>query len=122
MKRITVFITILFYVQSLYGQNSFKAVVKDKVTLEVLQGVTVSAGNNTKATVVSNASGMAVINDLTTGNTTIRFSYVGYKAQEVTVTIPDTIMHTVLMDKEESALESVTVVASTRSNDAVTTQ
>src|SRR5215210_1459406 len=119
MKRITVFIIILFYFQSLLAQNGFKAVVKDKTTLEVLHGVTVSVTNNAKATFVSNASGIAVVNGLAAGNTTILFSYVGYKTQEITVTIPDTITHTILMDRDEAALESVTVVASTRSNDPV---
>lgn len=106
-------------VQLSHAQNSFRAVVKDKATLELLQGVTVSVTNHLKSSSTSNTTGTVVIGNLASGNAMLRFSYVGYKTQELTVTIPDTATHIIAMERDENALQNVTVVASTRSNDAI---
>jgi len=118
MKEIVLLI-IAFSVQSLLAQNNFKAVVKDKATLEPLEGVTVSASNNLKTTTATNKSGIALLNNLTAGTDTIHFSSVGYKPFEVSITIPDTTIHTILLERDETALQNIIVVASTRNNDPI---
>jgi outer membrane receptor for ferrienterochelin and colicins len=119
MKRIIVLLGALVFAQSLLAQSNFRAVVKDSATLELLQGVTVSASNNSKASTVSNASGTVVLDNLAAGATVINFSYVGYKRRQLSITVPDTVTYTILMQQDETALQDVTVVASTRSNDPI---
>ena len=113
MKRIAILAIIQFSVAVLLAQNSFKAVIKDKTTLELLPGVTVAVSNNVKATTASNASGTVRISNLTAGTAIINFSYIGYKTQQLSITIPDTAVYTILMEQDEMALQNVTVVAST---------
>lgn len=117
MKVISLALAIILAIQDVIAQNSFKAVVKDKSTSEPLPGVTVAVAAIAKAT--TDAKGWVELNGLADTVSTVRFSYVGYKPQKLTVTLPDTSLHTVLMEAEESTLENVTVVTTTRSNDPV---
>jgi outer membrane receptor for ferrienterochelin and colicins len=119
MKKAVLLFALVMVVESLVAQQLFKAVVKDKVTLAFLQGVSVIVGENPKVATTSTANGLVVLENLKAGSSTIHFTYVGYKPQEITVTLPDTTTHTILMEQDETALQNVTVVASTRSNDPV---
>ena len=109
----------LFGVHSLHGQNTFRAVVKDKVTHEFLGGVTVSAADNTKAATTSDGRGVVSLKGLSDGPATIHFSFIGYKPFEISTTIPDTVQHAIYLEQDEKVLQQVTVVSSTRNNDPV---
>ena len=118
MKKAILSTLFIFWLQSLWSQNNFKVVVKDSTTFNALQGVTVTVKENKGRTSITNAEGLAILNDLSAGPAVIILSYVGYAQKEITANIPDTSLHTILMMPEEAALNDVTVV-STRSNDPV---
>lgn len=48
---------LAFFFQLANSQKTFKAIVKDKSTRQLLQGVTVSVPGNSKTNVTSDASG-----------------------------------------------------------------
>ena len=98
------------------AQETFRAVVKDKATAQVLAGVTVTA--RSAKPVLSNDSGEVVMT-LPAGKYTFHFTHVGYDVFELTVTLPDTTTHEILLPATGKSLEQVTVVASTRNNQRI---
>lgn len=108
---------MLAFVVQVHAQEVFRAVVKDKNTGRLLPGVSV-AGNSVPGA-VSNDSGQVVLSQLPAGKHTFRFSYVGYEAQDITTTLPDTAWHEVLLLPAGKEMEEVTVVASTRNNQRI---
>lgn len=121
MKRVVVPLLTIFFIPSVWAQNSFRAVVKDSASLELLQGVTVSVKGNPNQAKTTDTKGMVEIKNLAAGQITFVFSYVGYNEQEISVNIPDTSTHIILMVPDGVVLKDVTVVSSTRSNDPVET-
>jgi outer membrane receptor for ferrienterochelin and colicins len=118
MKKSILLIFSIFLVISLPAQNVFKALVKDKSTQADLRGVTISSTNNAKINAISDANGLAIVSNLSVGDTIFRFSYVGYKTIDIRV-IDGIATHIISMERDEKALENVTVVSSTRNNDPV---
>lgn len=84
-----------------------------------MEGVTVLVSNGAKVTTTSNPAGIVVLDNLSSGPATLHFSYIGYVGQDLVITIPDTATHVILMVQDETALQNVSVVASTRSNDPI---
>ncbi len=121
MRIIFLLAGCLFLMQTLHAQNNFKAVVQDANTKEYLQGVTVTIDSNGAKTLLSNAKGIIFIRDITAAQVNIQLSYVGYKPQQLLIIFPDTITHIILMEPDEVALQNVTVISSTRSNDRIET-
>lgn len=111
---IIAFITFFLPVKA---QETFRAIVKDKTTAQVLTGVTVTpdAGKG----VISNEEGQTVIGALTAGKHTFRFTHVGYEPFALTVQLPDTSWHEVLLTATHKEMEEVTVIASTRNNQRI---
>ncbi|HRH60103.1 MAG TPA: TonB-dependent receptor, partial [Chitinophagaceae bacterium] len=120
MKKI-LFILFVFNTYFSFAQNNFTAIVQDKQTKETLKGVTVTLAGNKKRTAFTDTSGTVVIANIAAGKAVIQFSYVGYKTETLSITIPDTSTHYVLMEPDENALHNVTVIASTRSNENIET-
>ncbi|MBN9295826.1 MAG: TonB-dependent receptor [Filimonas sp.] len=102
-----------------YAQNSFRAVILSKTENTPLAGVKVSLQSDSTRITLSNNNGIAVLNGLPSGTTTVTFSYIGYKPQSTVVTLPDTTTHQVYMDADEKELDNVVVVSSTRGNDKI---
>ena len=101
------------------AQVSFKAIVKDMNSMKVMQGVTATVQGHAGLAVISNANGVVEIKNVPADSFVVVFNYIGYKQQELSVSAADTSIHNVLMEDAEAALQNVTVVASTRSNDPV---
>jgi len=112
MRTIIFIGCVLFATITASAQNSFKAIIKDKATKQVLQGVTIEEGG--KKT-ISNANAIT-INNLSIGKHIFSFSFVGYETTTLEITLPDTSIHEVLLSAIEKVLEEVTVASSTRSN------
>src|SRR5690349_22358229 len=104
MKHPIILFFLLISFQLVNGQKIFKAIVKDKATKQLLQGVTVSVLGVSKTNVTSDVSGSVVINDLSNDTATIRFSYVGYKPVELTAHA-DTTIYIVLLQQDENTLQ-----------------
>ncbi len=116
-----IFFTIIFLisVNELQAQNTFKAIIKDSITKELLEGVTVSI-KNTTTTAKSNEAGKLNIINIADGQQVFIISYVGYKTKETVFSFPflDTATIELLLSAEEGQLEEV-VVQGTRSNRSI---
>jgi iron complex outermembrane receptor protein/outer membrane receptor for ferrienterochelin and colicins len=114
MKSWMLFLISLAAILPVSAQEIFRVTVKDKATAQVLANVSVAPVGGKG--VITNDNGQAVIPGLTAGKHTIQFSSVGYGSYTLTVTLPDTTWHEVLLTATHKEMEEVTVVASTRNN------
>ena len=117
MKKIVVLILVSFCLIESNAQYSLRVVVKNKINKETLVRITVSEGKENLS--ISMDDGIVTIKKLTAGNHTLTFKYVGYKSYDTTISIPQTTHFTVFLEPVENALEEVTVVSSTRSNQKI---
>ena len=118
MKKL-LYLPILFVLSVIqgYGQNTYRAIIKDSVDGDVLPGVSVFI-KGTKTGAVS--KGNVVIYNLPNGDITLVFSLIGYKKIEVPVHFPqsDSSSKIILLPSESIEEEEVTVT-STRTNSRI---
>ncbi len=112
MKRWLLASALLFTFANVQAQYTFKAIVKDKATQQILVGVTVAESTNKTVTKSSTIS----ISNLSAGKHQFVFSFVGYEPITFKATLPDTTTHEILLSTTEKVLQEVTVASSTRSN------
>ncbi|WEK21420.1 MAG: TonB-dependent receptor [Candidatus Pedobacter colombiensis] len=87
MKKLVVLIAVLFFTAAVYAQNTYKAVIKDAKTKQIIPGVTVKIyGSNIGS--VSGADGLVTLNNIPSGKQVIQFSYVGFKTETDTLIFP----------------------------------
>src|ERR1700744_1231746 len=87
MKKITVLLAALLYTAIAYSQNTFKAIIKDARTKEILNGATASV----QATAIGESAdtgGSVTLRNIPKGKQVIKFSYVGYETLSDTLTFP----------------------------------
>lgn len=87
MKKLYVLLAALLYTAVAYAQNTFKAIVKDGKTNDVLIGATALLQGTSKGA-MADTSGLIVLNDIADGKQVIRFQYVGYKPRLDTLVFP----------------------------------
>jgi len=116
MKGLLLILLMSVFLAPAMGQEVYRAVVKDKNTGQILQGVSVTA---LQKGITTNDSGQVVLSGLPAGKHNIHFSHVGYQELDVAVTLPDTTWHIVLLAQADEAMEEVTVIASTRNNQRI---
>lgn len=116
MKKSIFILVIMVSLFQAKAQHSFYAVIKNKETQQPLPGVSIiekKAGKN------SNDSGLVIINNLNAGTHSFTISHTGFITTEFSVTLPDTTLHEILLAPQETALDEVTIVASTRTNQRI---
>ena len=117
-KYIFIFL-ILFYLQKVFSQNTFKTIIKDSSTTEILIGARASIkGTNNGA--LANADGEIILSNILNGKQIIRFSYEGYKTveQEFDFPLRQQIEVVFLSSNTENLLDEV-IVQGTRSNRSI---
>jgi len=110
---------ILFSLQKVFSQNTFKTIIKDSSTTEILIGASASIkGTNNGA--LANADGEIILSNILNGKQIIRFSYVGYKTveQEFDFPLRQQIEVVFLSSNTENLLDEV-IVQGTRSNRSI---
>jgi outer membrane receptor for ferrienterochelin and colicins len=117
MKKAILFLLALASRQA-DAQNTFKAVVKDKATQQVLPGATVFVLGKTGGA-TADSLGQVQLENLPAGATTIITSYANYKKDTLVAVLPDTAVHQVWLETAENKLEDVTIIASTRTNEPI---
>ncbi|MFP5042221.1 TonB-dependent receptor domain-containing protein [Parasediminibacterium sp. JCM 36343] len=117
MKKMIFFWLLVSCIGVAKAQYTLKATLKNKTTGEVLTGATIAEGKKTLPSSKDNSS--ISINKLKPGNHKLSFSYIGYQAFDTTITIPQTEALAIYLLPEEKALEEVTVVSSTRTNQRI---
>lgn len=115
-RFLTLFFLFFLFSSSLRSQTSFKAIVKDSLTQEILIGVAASI-ENTKTGASSDETGLITINNIPDGKQKIVFYFIGYKKKEHTFDFPIQTTDPVIiyLVPEQTDLEEV-VVSSTRTN------
>src|SRR5690349_21566251 len=124
MGRIRIILSLvlsLFSLNCAFAQNSFRAIVQDKRTGELLSGVTLTFKGELQPSAVTDGRGFVLFKNLPKGQDTILVSYVGYVSQEQIVVLPDSGLHTFLLVQDAGTLNDVVVVASTRGNERIET-
>jgi outer membrane receptor for ferrienterochelin and colicins len=87
MKKLIVLFVALGYMLTGYAQNTFKAILKDAKTNEILIGATASLQGSTLGA-ASDTSGLITLSKIPDGKRVIKFSYVGYESRLDTLTFP----------------------------------
>lgn len=116
-NRICVLI-LVFLASSLctWSQQQLKIIVKDKQSLDPLDGATVTMQSVSLAT---SKAGIAIFSNVTADTARVTCSYAGYISVVTTIDVTDTAFHTILLEHDATALHDVVVVATTRSNDRI---
>ncbi|MFC0774023.1 TonB-dependent receptor [Terrimonas alba] len=119
MKIIVLPVLALLVFNAAWTQNTFRAIIKDSVTREVLDEASISLKGDTLHA-VSNRAGEIVITGVPVGRQAIVISHVGYQTKEFVFTFPllDTAATELLLVPVAEALEEV-VVQGTRSNRSI---
>jgi len=117
MKNFILPLLAILYTSILFSQNSFRAIIKDGETREVLFG----ANAIIKGTVngaSSNQNGFLEITNIPNGTQTIIFSFIGYNEKSEIYEFPLTLsepLEILLSASEDEHLEEV-IISSTRSS------
>jgi len=114
------FIAILLLLPSFTkAQNTFKAVIKNGVTKEPIQGATVQI-KNLRLSVFANDTGVVILNNIPDGKQIIEITNIGYKEIKRPFNFPMNATDTVQIFLEQGAkeLDEVTI-SSTRSNRSI---
>ena len=116
MKKLHTFLAILIWsLQSICAQNTFKAKIIDGDCGENLTGATALLQGTDKGA-IADAEGMIIINDIPDGQYTIIFSCIGYETERKNYNFPlanpDEII-VISLEEDENELDEV-VITSTR--------
>ena len=89
MKRTNIifFIAFLAQISLSFGQNTFKAIIKDEKTKETLVLVNVKLEDSNIGG-VTDTNGVVVLQNIPDGKQSIEFSYVGYRSREKSFVFP----------------------------------
>ena len=110
MRKISLAIFALLAFGIANAQHTFKGVVKDSLTKEILSGASVIVKSLTGGS-TSNQAGEITINNIPGGRQIIIVSHVGYQAKEFEFTFPmaDSLIVELVLSQENETLENVIV-------------
>lgn len=116
MKTIILPLMAIIYTSLAFGQNTFKAIIKDSESKETLTGATAFVQGTTKGA-SANINGLLEIKNIPDGKQVIVFSYIGYVQRTDTFNFPLTQTQPVevLLSSEGEEMDEV-IVTATRSS------
>jgi outer membrane receptor for ferrienterochelin and colicins len=112
--RIIILAIFTLLVQNALAQNTFKAIVKDEKSKEILIGVNAVLSKTTHGA-SSDKNGIITISNIPNGVQNITFSYLGYESETKSFSFPlsSTALVEILLEQDEEMLEEV-IISSTR--------
>lgn len=112
--RIIILTIFTLLAQNALAQNTFKAIVKDEKSKEILIGVN-AVLNKTNHGASSDENGIITISNIPNGVQHITFSYLGYESETKSFSFPlsSTVPVEIFLEQDEEMLEEV-VISSTR--------
>ncbi len=115
MKTIILPLIIIIYTSLAFGQNTFKAIIKDSESKESLSGATAVLQGTTNGA-SSDIKGFLEIKNIPDGEQVVVFSYIGYEQRAGTFNFPLTQTQPIeiLLIREGREMDEV-VVTTTRS-------
>lgn len=117
MKKASLLCVVLCCALIGFAQNSFRALVLDSSARTPLAGATVRI-ESLKRTALSNDSGLVVLTDLPAGLFEFLFTYSGAGEQRLSVTLPDTSLHILYLNRTEETLGEV-IISTTRTDSRI---
>ena len=118
MKILNLWVVPMFLFMSLLqAQNTFRAKIYDKGTLEELIGANAVVKGTTQGA-MSNLEGLVEIKNLPNGSVEIEFSFIGYETITRSFELPQKSVAKVYLVQEESTLDEI-IVQGTRSNKTI---
>lgn len=114
IKLIIILTISILSASNLLSQNTFKAIIKDEKSKEILIGVN-AVLNQTNNGGISDEQGIVTIKNIPEGKQYVTFSYLGYKSETLSFLFPlsDNTPIEILLEPDEEMLEEI-VVSSTR--------
>ncbi len=118
MKKIILISFLFTALEIVYGQNTFRAFLKDKDTQKplVFANVILKGTNNG---VASDKKGFVILRNIPDGKQTIIFSYVGYRTEEKSFNFPLNSVDTLTIFLEKAFALDEILVYSTRTNNRI---
>ncbi len=116
MKKLII-IAIILLSQTVIAQNTFKAIIRNNKTNELLKGATVTIPD-LKLTTSSDTLGMVTISNIPNGKFELEVTYIGFIRLEKVFNFPLKDIHQILefkLDPQEGTLAEVTI-QTTRTN------
>lgn len=112
--RIIILAIVTLLVQNAWAQNTFKAIVKDEKSKEILIGVN-AVLNQTTNGASSDENGIITISNIPNGVQHITFSYLGYESETKSFSFPlsSTASVEIFLEQDGETLEEV-IISSTR--------
>lgn len=120
LKKIKYIIYVLFYLLlsfQAHSQNQVSVIVKDSLTHETIVGATIVLENTTYGS-VTNINGLAVIDNVPSGNQVFQISLIGYRKKIITINSISADPHIVFLATNESQLDEV-IISTTRTNSRI---
>lgn len=117
MKLNCIIILFLFFGINSFAQNTYRAIIKDKSTNEVIVGAVAQLqGTNIGAS--SDKNGELILNNVPDSIQIITISFIGYESYNDTVTFPFVEQRTILLESQSEEMEEI-IVEGTRSNKSI---
>lgn len=114
--KIILLLMVAFNINTVFGQNTFKAVIKDSETKEPLIGATAIL-SETATGATADINGMITLTNIPNGKQIIEFRYIGYETRKDTFDFPLTTSNLIEIFLKSNANElDEIVISSTRSS------
>ena len=115
MRKIFSLLFILISSTQTFAQNTFKAILKNEKSGEVLAGFSVKIKGTSNSS-ISDSKGFVQLTNIADGRQTIVVTGIGYTEKEIKIIFPQNETLNILMDESAEDLEEIKVVSSTRSS------
>ena len=115
MQKILVLLFILISSTHVFAQNTFKAILKNEKSGEVLAGLSVKIKGTSNSS-ISDSAGFVQLTNIADGRQIIEVTGIGYTEKEIKITFPQNETVNILLDASPEDLEEIKVVSSTRSS------
>jgi len=111
------FILFCLFAHHTYSQNSYRAIIKDKTTNEIIIGAIAQLKNSTNG-VASDEKGELVLNNIPDSIQVIEISFIGYTTFYDTLYFPSNEQHVIILEPLANEIEEI-IVEGTRSNKSI---
>jgi outer membrane receptor for ferrienterochelin and colicins len=120
MKKNLLLLLAIIYSSVAFGQNVFRATIKNNITKESLIGVTAFIKGSTNGS-SSDLNGIIELKNIPDGIQTITISLIGYESLKLTYNfpLPDSLQQQVIYLKEEGEEIEEVVISSTRTSRSI---
>ena len=115
MRKIFSLLFILISSTHVFAQNTFKAILKNEKSGEVLAGFSVKIKSTSNSS-ISDSAGFIQLTNIADGRQTIEVTGIGYTEKEIKFTFPQNEIVIILLDASAEDLEEIKVVSTTRSS------